>query len=58
MVLFTKIENTGGKVYLRGSFYESSYGKIQFREAYMVIWVEMSNIQLEIKSLAIEKMLS
>ena len=28
MVLFTKIENTGEKVYLRGSF----YGKIQFEE--------------------------
>lgn len=54
MVLFTKIENTGRNVYLRGSFYESSYGKIQFEEPTRHLGWDVK-YSVRNKSLAIEE---
>lgn len=54
MVLFTKIENTGEKVYLRGSFYESTYGKIQFEEPTRHLGWDVK-YSVRNKSLAIEE---
>lgn len=54
MVLFTKIENTGRNMYLRGSFYESSYGKIQFEEPTRHLGWDVK-YSVRNKSLAIEE---